>query len=383
MLPEKSMFLIWYAGVVAFVFGCIWGSFFNVCIYRIPARRSIVRPGSHCYSCGTFLRWYDNIPILSYLLLRGNCRYCGHHFSPRYMGVELLSGIVFLSIYLQFGLDSIVISHCAFAGFLIVGTFTDVDCYILPDGVTIGGMFFAMLAAVLWGRHSIAGNEYMLARDIYTSLISATARVIAQPSRLTVLLWSIASAGAGWALLAGIGFIGRILFRKEAMGGGDIKLFAFLGAYLGAVNCLWVLFLSAVLGSCVGLTLILVHKLFRKDEYEEIELNPPPSVRDHIAGAKDMIGLQGERDTMLVGQSMITGAIAMEEAGTEDAPPDAHGQVVLRIARSTSRQLHHFPFGPYIAVAAFLVMFFHDAVNSATREILFLPRWYSELEFVK
>ena len=92
-----------YYAVVSFVFGCIFGSFFNVCIYRIPARKSIIRPGSHCYSCGSPIRWYDNIPIVSYLLLRGNCRDCGTHFSPRYLGVELLTGLIFLAIYLKSG----------------------------------------------------------------------------------------------------------------------------------------------------------------------------------------------------------------------------------------------------------------------------------------
>ena len=89
--------------VFSFVMGITWGSFFNVCVYRVPVGKSIVRPGSHCYSCGTFLKWYDNIPLLSYVLLGGNCRYCGSHFSARYFLVELLSGVLFVLTYLQFG----------------------------------------------------------------------------------------------------------------------------------------------------------------------------------------------------------------------------------------------------------------------------------------
>ena len=89
--------------VKAFVFGTIVGSFLNVCIYRIPARKSVVYPGSHCYSCGSPVQWYDNVPLLSYVLLRGNCRHCGTHFSPRYFFVELLTGLLFLAVFISFG----------------------------------------------------------------------------------------------------------------------------------------------------------------------------------------------------------------------------------------------------------------------------------------
>jgi leader peptidase (prepilin peptidase) / N-methyltransferase len=375
-MQPLSTFLYVYFAAVSFVFGCIWGSFFNVCIYRIPARKSIVAPRSHCYTCGTFIRWYDNIPLLSYLLLRGNCRDCGAHFSPRYFGVELLSGLIFLAIYLQFGPVFAVIAHCIFASFLIVGTFTDIDYYIIPDGVTIGGLMFALLAAAALGRDSIVADQYVLTRDMYTSLIADRGRIIAEPSRVVTVVWALASAGFGWLLLAGIGFMGRILFRKEAMGGGDVKLFAFLGAYLGAVNCFWVLFLSAVLGSCIGLSLILTHRFFRKDEYEEIELLPDRAVKSHLGAGEAGIATNPERDTLVVGHTVATPELlaSSEPAGAAGRPDGAPGSIQLRIARSTARQLHHFPFGPYIAVAALLVMFFHEEVDRMTRNALFLPQ---------
>lgn len=368
-MPPMPPWIIWYTAAVAFVFGCIWGSFFNVCIYRIPAGKSIVVPRSHCYSCGTILAWHDNIPLLSYVLLRGNCRYCGMHFSPRYFAVEMLTGLTFMGIFLQFGFMWAVIAHCIFAGFLIVGTFTDIDHFIIPDGITVGGFAYALLVALVLGRESLVADEYLLTRDLYTSFRSDISRYISEPGRLTVFAFALASAGFGWALLAGVGFLGRIMFRKEAMGAGDIKLFAFLGAYLGAINCIWVLFLSAILGSCIGLALILVHKLTRKDEYEEIEL----------AGTRAAPALESaERDTIVVAQTVAPASSVLDEVATEPASPDA--PITLRIARQTARQLHHFPFGPYIAVAAFLIMFFHETVNSLTREMLMLPQAYPQIE---
>lgn len=353
---DRILYIHW--GILTFLMGLICGSFFNVCIYRIPARKSIVAPGSHCYSCGTFLKWYDNIPLLSYLLLQGNCRYCGSHFSPRYFGVELLTGVLFLFVYWMVGPEWVVLFSLIFTGLLIVGTFTDIDHYIIPDGITIGGLVFALVAALILGRLSIVASEYILARDIYDSFLDKIP-VRAAPGRLTVFAWALVSAGFGWGLLAGIGLLGRLLFRKEAMGGGDVKLFAFLGAYLGAVNCLVILFLSAMLGTCIGLTLILAHKLFRKDEFEEIELMPDR----RIAPALTVSG--GNRDNLLMGDTSVPSSEALEETALKP--------ISVQIARSTARQLHHFPFGPYIAVAAFLVMLFHDQVNAGVRDLLLLP----------
>jgi leader peptidase (prepilin peptidase)/N-methyltransferase len=343
-----------YFAAMSFLLGAICGSFFNVCIYRVPAKKSIVYPGSHCYSCGTLLAWYDNIPIVSYFLLRGTCRYCGGRFGIRYAMVELLTGLLFLALFWRFGLNWVLLAHCVFVSLLIVGTFTDIDHFVLPNGITIGGFYFAIAAAAVLGRHSVAYDEYLLSRDLLISFQPAV-----EPARFNIpfggLIWSLLSAAFGYALLAGIGLLGRILFRKEAMGGGDIKLFAFLGAYLGALNCIWILFLSAILGSCFGLTLIIMHKLLYEDAYETIELLPDRLVNSRLRNADSQPGWSGQRDVLEIAQTIEPAAKS------------------LKIARSTSRQLHHFPFGPYIAVAAVIVLLFHDSVNRYTRELLFLP----------
>ena len=158
---------IWnFCAVMSVIFGLIWGSFFNVCIYRIPAGKSVVLPGSHCGNCGTFIRWYDNIPLVSYLLLRGNCRDCGMHFSARYFFVELLTGVLFLGIFLKFGVTWTLPFHLIFASLLFIGIFTDIDHFILPDRFTLGGAAYALVVALILGRHAIIADEMKLTEDI-------------------------------------------------------------------------------------------------------------------------------------------------------------------------------------------------------------------------
>jgi leader peptidase (prepilin peptidase) / N-methyltransferase len=366
---ETAAELRWYFATLSFIFGTLVGSFLNVCIYRVPAQRSIVKPGSHCYHCGSPVRWHDNIPILSYLILRGCCRQCGTHFSSRYAWVELLTGLLFLAVFYQFGYSWAVPFHFAFVGLLIFGTFTDIDHFIISDSVTIGGLVFALVAAALLGMRSVVGDQWLLARDIYAPMQLTMERQAASAPHFAALPWAVAGAVFGWGMLAGVGALGRVLFRKEAMGGGDIKLFAFLGAYLGALNCVWILFLSAILGSCFGLTLILLHKLFGADEAEEMELVRDPAVKWHDGIVHSRQSRHAETDGLAPGETITTGSQLMEAsvAPADDAP------IALRIMRRSSRQMHHFPFGPYIAVAAVIVLLFSREINRFTREALLLP----------
>ena len=345
--PQAISDLGWYFGTLSFVMGAIVGSFLNVCIYRVPAKRSISRPGSHCYQCGTAVRWFDNVPILSYLILLGRCRQCGTRFSSRYMWVEMLTAALFLALFLKFGATWALPFHCVVVALLIFGTFTDIDHYIIPDSVTLGGLGFALVAAGLLGFHGIIGLEYLLARDIYGQFELYTSAEQALPPRWVPFVWALASAGFGWFLLAGVGALGKLLFRKEAMGGGDVKLFAFLGAYLGAVNCVLILFLSAMVGSVLGLSLLLAHRLVGRTSEELIELRPAPTV---VSPPPDP-----------------------DSAAEEAAEHAESGPLVLKVVRNTASQLHHFPYGPYIAVAALVVLFLHREINRHTRELLMLP----------
>lgn len=371
---ETAAQLRWYFATLSFVFGTLVGSFLNVCIYRVPAQRSIVKPGSHCYHCGTPVRWHDNIPVLSYLILRGCCRQCGTHFSSRYAWVELLTGLLFLAVFHQFGYSWALLFHFAFVGLLIFGTFTDIDHFIIPDSVTIGGLVFALAAAALLGMRSVVGDQWLLAREIYAPMQLTMERQAASAPHYAALLWALVGAAFGWAMLAGVGVMGRVLFRKEAMGGGDIKLFAFLGAYLGAINCVWILFLSAILGSCLGLTLILMHKLFGTDEAEEIGLVRNPAVKWHDGIAHCRLARRADADNLVVGETLTSGSQLLEDAATAaSAVSAADAPIALRIMRRSSRQMHHFPFGPYIAVAAVIVLLFNREIDRFTREALLLP----------
>jgi len=337
-----------FLATMAFVLGTICGSFFNVCIYRIPAGRSIVNPPSHCYVCGTRIAPYDNIPLLSYVFLRGQCRHCGARFSPRYFLIELLSGLLFLAAYLRFGPSVAVLGHFAFIGLLIVGTFTDIDHFIIPDGVTLGGLWMAIGLAFGLGPGSLPGQELRALAETFDYLLPELRAAMERLGWAAAGVYSIVSAAFGWIMLWSIAVVGRLMFRKEAMGGGDIKLFAFLGAYLGAVNCLYVLMFSTVSGAFIGSALLLAHKVTGRDEVEELALALPEAQ-------------PGSKPQDPPAEAGV--------AGASDAPQT----VVLRIARRTSRQLHHFPFGPYIAVAAVVVLLFAKELTALTGRLIFVP----------
>ncbi|MGI8907795.1 MAG: prepilin peptidase [Candidatus Sumerlaeaceae bacterium] len=367
-----------FGAVMSFVMGINWGSFFNVCIYRLPVKKSIVRPGSHCYHCGTFLKWYDNIPLISYPLLRGNCRSCGTHFSARYFFVELLSGLLFLGIFIVFGINWAVPFHFVFVSLLLVGVFTDIDHFILPDGITIGGLVFAIATAAVLGRHAAIAQDIVLSRDIYHSFFSPNQ--LSDNIALTrplVLVWSIAGAAFGYAMLWCVGLLGRIMFHKEALGGGDIKLFAFLGAYLGAMNCVWILFLSTFLGAVIGLTLILTHKLLRRDEYQELVLPRAAAVKtpwrtvDFRSRAQTQLDAVASLGTPSPPDEGVQQSDEQRSTGNVSEPEQS--AIVLRIARRTVRQMHHIPYGPYIAVAAVVVLVCHEWIDRNAREFLMLP----------
>lgn len=352
---HKVLFLP--GAVLSLLWGLVWGSFFNVCIYRIPAGKSVSYPGSHCYTCGSPVRWYDNIPLLSYLALGGNCRFCGTHFSPRYFFVELLTGLLFLGVYLSFGLQIQTPFHMVFVGLLIIGTFTDIDHFIIPDRITLGGLAFAVIATGALANHSFIAQEYRVAWEIWRqfSFQWDTVRLPAQLPWYLPLLYSITSAGFGYGMLWALGLFGKLLFRKEAMGMGDVKLFAFLGAWMGITSCIWILFLSALVGALMGLSLLMAHKLVGKDEYETLELPGAPTVKSPWLTA---ISQESSAATPVA-------SVAMQDPvlGDDSTSLQHHQPVQLQFSMKTSRQLHHFPYGPYIAIAAVIVLLFHKQVD--------------------
>lgn len=201
--------------VYFFVVGACVGSFLNVVIYRLPKGESVVRPGSRCASCGTPVRWYHNIPIISYLMLRGRCAHCGVEFSPRYLLVEFLTGTVFAVCFVKFGFNPAAVIYMAFSSALLAVAFIDIDHMIIPDGISLPGIPIGLISAWLF-----------LPLTIYDSLL-------------------------GFFVGGGILFL-LALAVPGGMGGGDIKLMGMVGAFLGLKGALITIFAGSFIGSIVG-----------------------------------------------------------------------------------------------------------------------------------
>ena len=215
-----------FLDIIAFVFGAMIGSFLNVCIWRIPEGKSIVFPSSHCPKCGNPVRPYDNIPILSWLILRGRCRDCGQSISIRYPLVELLTALLSLAIFWMYGPSLPYLAAFLFAAALIVITFIDLDHQIIPDVISLPGIPVFFLLAVF-----IMGIGFL---DALLGLL----------------------IGGGFLYLIAVGY--ELLTKREGMGGGDIKLLAMIGAFLGWKSLFFVVFMSSILGAIVGVALILI-----------------------------------------------------------------------------------------------------------------------------
>ncbi len=226
----------WMTGIF-FGLGLCVGSFLNVCIYRLPQEgASIVKPRSYCPACKKQIRWHDNIPVVSFLILGAKCRDCKAPISARYPAVELVTGALFALLYRIYGLTPWTAISVYFVCSLLVVTLTDLDCQIIPDEITIVGMlagllasfFFPALQGETWGKAGIGD--------------------------------SVLGLLVGGGLLFLIGLVGDFVFKKESMGGGDVKLLAMLGAFVGPEGTLAVFFLAPVLALPVGLALKLTRK---------------------------------------------------------------------------------------------------------------------------
>lgn len=231
--------------VIAFIFlfGIVIGSFLNVCILRIPEDFSIVAPASRCPQCQTSINWYDNIPVLGWLLLRGKCRACRAPISPMYPSVELATGLLFAACYLEFGLTQTAVKWLFFTCLLIVLTITDLRVRLLPDLVNwpgfVAGLFFS--AVVPPDEHS--------AVFLYATVFHRT-----PPRPLQGLLDALLGAGLGSFLLLAVATLYKRLRGREGMGMGDVKMMAMVGAFLGVRGAFLTILLGTLLGTLVGIT---------------------------------------------------------------------------------------------------------------------------------
>ena len=219
--------------ILIFILGLIVGSFSNVCIYRIPRNESIIYSGSHCPKCGTTIRPMDNIPLLSYIILKGRCRNCGSRISIQYPVVELLTGLTYLIIYLTYGLNIQSLIYIILSSALIIIAFIDLNKQIVPDVISLPGIGAGLILSFFVP---------------YISFIDSALGV---------------AVGGGIILI--IGLVGSVIFKKEAMGGGDVKLAAMVGAFLGWKYVILALFLGFFLGALAGIFLILSKIKSRED----------------------------------------------------------------------------------------------------------------------
>jgi leader peptidase (prepilin peptidase)/N-methyltransferase len=231
-------FIDWYFTFVVFMFGACLGSFLNVCIYRIPAELSVVKPRSRCPKCMTNLAWKDNIPIFGWLMLRGKCRYCKAPIAARYPSIELLTAVLFVLVWLRFPYPEtlLFIPYWGLIFGLVLGTFVDIDEMWLPDRCTIGGMIVGpMISFLIPSMHGVEGH-------------------------LSGLIQSLIGMAAGFGLFWSISVLGRLILKKDAMGFGDVKLMGALGAFLGWESIIFITFVSSLLGAVIGISFIAAGK---------------------------------------------------------------------------------------------------------------------------
>jgi len=221
---------------VVFVVGACVGSFLNVCIYRLEKGVSIIRPRSYCPDCRHPLAWYDNIPLLSYLILRGRCRHCRKPISFRYFTVELLTAGIFLLFLHYFGLTIPFFIFISLASALIVATFIDIKARIIPDEISLPGMGIALLVSFIYPALQGTG------------------------SHIRGLLYSFLGLIAGGGAIYLTGLLGDFMFKKESMGGGDVKLLAMIGAFVGWKLALLTFFVAPLFGAVVGIILKIKNK---------------------------------------------------------------------------------------------------------------------------
>jgi leader peptidase (prepilin peptidase)/N-methyltransferase len=253
--------------VAIFAYGLCFGSFLNVCIYRLPRGKSVVSPRSACPHCGDMIPLYRNLPVLSWLILRGKCRSCQEPISPRYLAIELLTGLLFLGCYSHFGLTMAALK-CAVLGYLLLGlVFTDAETKLLPDAMTLPGLALGIGFSLV-----VPVND--LASRIMPGLVSTAMR-----SEISWRLWSLSDSLLGAAVGASFLYGAAAIYLRargvEGMGFGDVKLMALIGAFLGTKLTVLTIFAASLAGSLFGLSTVLAVWMKRT---RRIEARGTPSI---------------------------------------------------------------------------------------------------------
>ena len=235
-----------------FLFGIVIGSFLNVCISRIPEGLSIVAPGSRCPRCLTPIKAYDNVPILGWLWLRGKCRSCALPISPMYPIIELLTGLLFVGCYLTFDITPVTFKWLFFGCLIIILTVTDLRVRMLPDAINWPGFGAALGLAVFIPPDD--GTAYLLSARLFHRL---------PPPQVLGVADALLGAAFGSLLLLGASSLYKLVRHRDGMGLGDVKMMAMVGAFLGVRGAFITILLGTLLGSVLGLAVIVALYLLR------------------------------------------------------------------------------------------------------------------------
>jgi leader peptidase (prepilin peptidase) / N-methyltransferase len=242
-----------------FAAGLAFGSFLNVCVYRMPRGLSVVAPRSACPGCKRMIAFYDNIPVLSWLILRGRCRNCQARISARYLWVEMLTGILFLVCYWHFGITLSLLKYCAFSFLLLGLIFTDAETKLLPDQLTLPGLGLGIAFSLL-----------VPVNDLASQFLPGVVRLPFNgdvTGRLLSLCDSLLGAALGASFIYGVGAIYLRWRGMEGMGFGDVKLMAMIGSFLGMKLTILTIFAASLAGSLFGLTTVLIVWLKRTQRF--------------------------------------------------------------------------------------------------------------------
>ena len=318
--------------VAIFALGLCFGSFLNVCIYRLPLGKSVVTPRSACPHCGDLIPLYHNVPVLSWLILRGKCRSCKAPISPRYLVIELLTGLLFLGCYAHFGL-TLGMLKCTVLGYLLLGLiFTDAETKLLPDAMTLPGLALGIAFSLV-----VPVND--LASRIMPGLVSPAMR-----SEISWRLWSLSDSLLGAALGASFLYGAAAIYLRargvEGMGFGDVKLMAMIGAFLGIKLTVLTIFSASLAGSLFGLSTVLAVWIKR------LRRNEARATASHTSSS----GISST-DNSPATPSGVSSGMSLDEARS------AARRRAWRSARLALRY-YEMPFGVFLGSMALLSFFF-------------------------
>lgn len=318
-MPVEEVFVSLHSFVivVSLIMGLLVGSFCNVCVGRWPHGESVVSPRSRCPKCMNAITWYDNIPLLSWLILGAKCRNCKAPISWQYPLVEAITGVLFVAVYLRFGLTLATPIYMVMAAAMVVVTFQDLADWTIPDEITLTGVPIGLGLSVV---AMLMGDESLLIAHPFDAILGIV---------------------LGFAVLYGLDRVTVLLLKKPGMGMGDVKLLAMLGAFIGWQGVLGTLMLASVLGSTIGLAVLLYFRI--KDGADSTEVSTVP------AEAATSLPPEGKEDTV----AKVT-ATDEEDDGI-------------------SLDHRYLPFGPYLAIGGLVYIFVGPQVLAWYLSSLTLP----------